>query len=126
MSFPPDILEEAARLHVNLSEVEEQFVRGGGAGGQKINKTSSCVVLNYRNFSVRCQRHREREKNRISAYRLLFKKVELMRLGRRSEIAKKQFKLRKQKQRRSRRSKERMLADKAHRSGIKALRAAPQ
>lgn len=28
-------------------DLEEQFVKGSGPGGQKINKTSSCVVLKH-------------------------------------------------------------------------------
>ena len=33
--------ERFARLRVTPDEIEERFVRGSGAGGQKINKTSS-------------------------------------------------------------------------------------
>lgn len=31
-------------LEINENEIEEQFVRGSGPGGQKINKSSVCVV----------------------------------------------------------------------------------
>lgn len=126
MELSDEILKQAERLHVRLDAVEEQFVRGGGAGGQKINKTSSCVVLAYPplNVLVRCQRHREREKNRMSAYKLLLQKIEQIRLGRKSAIEQKQFKLRKQKARRTRKSKEKMLKAKAHRSALKQSRAA--
>ncbi len=125
MEFSDEILELAARLNVRLEDVEEQFVRGSGAGGQKINKTSSCVFLKYvpSGLIVRCQRHREREKNRMSAYKLLLRKIEEIRLGKKSLIAQNQFKLKKQKARRSRKSKEKMLANKAHRSAVKASRA---
>lgn len=35
-------------LHVlNEDELEEQFVRGSGPGGQATNKTSNCVVLKH-------------------------------------------------------------------------------
>lgn len=35
-------------LHVlNEDELEEQFVRGSGPGGQATNKTSNCVVLRH-------------------------------------------------------------------------------
>lgn len=32
---------------INEDEIEEQFVRGSGPGGQKINKTASCVVSGF-------------------------------------------------------------------------------
>ena len=124
MEFSDEILELAARLNVRLEYVEEQFVRGSGAGGQKINKTSSCVFLKYipSGLIVRCQRHREREKNRMSAYKLLLRKIEEIRLGKKSLIAQNQFKLKKQKARRSRKSKEKMLKAKAMRGEVKKLR----
>lgn len=124
MEFSDEILELAARLNVRLEDVEEQFVRGSGAGGQKINKTSSCVFLKYvpSGLIVRCQRHREREKNRMSAYKLLLRKIEEIRLGKKSLIAQNQFKLKKQKARRSRKSKEKMLKAKAMRGEVKKLR----
>jgi hypothetical protein len=31
--------------HDACMQIEEKFVRGSGAGGQKINKTSSCVQM---------------------------------------------------------------------------------
>lgn len=35
-------------LHVlNEDDLEEQFVRGSGPGGQATNKTSNCVVLRH-------------------------------------------------------------------------------
>lgn len=32
---------------LNEDELEEQFVRGSGPGGQATNKTSNCVVLKH-------------------------------------------------------------------------------
>ena len=34
-----------ARLKIDLRLIEEQFVKGGGKGGQKINKTANAVLL---------------------------------------------------------------------------------
>ena len=34
-------------LTLNEDEIEEKFIRGSGPGGQKINKTSSCVELKH-------------------------------------------------------------------------------
>jgi protein subunit release factor B len=99
-------------------------VRGGGKGGQKINKTSSTVLLRHlpTGIEVRCQKHREQSKNRLSAYKLLILKIDEQVRGRESERAKKIFKLKKQKQKRSKRAKEKMLKYKHRRSEIKKAR----
>ncbi|MFH1619430.1 MAG: peptide chain release factor-like protein [bacterium] len=71
--------ERIARLKIDISEIEERFVRGSGKGGQKINKTSNCVVLRYppMNLSIRCQRERKRSLNRFLALRELVDRVEM-------------------------------------------------
>lgn len=48
------------RLGIDLKLIEEQFIRGSGRGGQKINKTSNAILLKYPplNLIVRCQRER--------------------------------------------------------------------
>ena len=128
MEFPvdlaPDILEKAEKLKVFGEDVEEKFIRGGGAGGQKINKTASCVWLKHipTGIEVKCQRHRERERNRTSGYKLLVNKIESVVLGEESEEAQKAFKVRKQKKRRSRRAKEKMVEGKRRRGAVKKTR----
>jgi protein subunit release factor B len=113
-------------LGVQDSEIEETFVRSGGAGGQKVNKSSSCVMLLHRPTGVRvkCQTTRHQAMNRFTARRLLLDKIERMRKGyveaERSRIEK----VRRQKRKRSRGAKERMLADKARRGDTKRLRSA--
>lgn len=132
MTFPVDlaegVIEKAEKLGVLAEEIEEQFVRGSGAGGQKINKTNSCVWLKHvpSGIEVKCQEHREREANRKTAYRLLIEKIEEEKLGRDSRIQQKIFKLRKQKKRRSRRAKEKMVDDKKRRGALKATRKSPE
>ncbi len=124
VELSPELLEKAQKLRVFPEDLAEKFVRGSGAGGQKINKTSSCVWLKHlpTGIEVKVQKHRERERNRLSAYKLLLLKIEEVKLGKASEIAQKVFKIRKQKQRRNRKSKEKMLAAKRHRSETKANR----
>lgn len=104
--------------------MEEAFIRGSGKGGQKINKTSSCVWLRHRpsGVEVRCQKYREQSKNRVAAYKLLIDKVEEKVRGVESKFARAKFKVKKQKARRSRRAKERMLEAKHRRSEVKSLR----
>ena len=128
MEFPVQIsekfLEKARLLHIFTEDIEEKFVRGSGAGGQKVNKTASTVWLKHlpTGIEVKFQEQREREANRSGAYRLLILKIEERVLGKRSEFAQKIFKLRKQKKRRSRKAKEKMLGDKHHRGELKISR----
>src|SRR5438876_5112808 len=70
-------------LGVNESDLEETFVRSGGAGGQKVNKSSSCVMLLHRptRLRVKCQRTRHQGLNRFLARRLLLDKIERMQEG---------------------------------------------
>jgi peptide chain release factor len=126
VELPPAILEKALKLGIDPADVTENFVRGSGHGGQKINKTASCVELHHAptGIDVRMQKHREQSKNRVSAWKLLILKLEEQKLGKESELQQKIFKLRKQKQRRSRKAKEKMLSEKHQRGSVKAKRQA--
>ena len=79
----PGKLEELkariARLGVKLDLVEETFSRGGGKGGQKVNKTSNRVQLSYPPLDLRvaCQRERKRSLNRFLALRELVDQIEM-------------------------------------------------
>ncbi len=67
------------RLGIDVRLIEEAFVRGGGKGGQKINKTANCVQLHYPplDIRVRCQRERKRSVNRFLALRELVDQIEM-------------------------------------------------
>jgi protein subunit release factor B len=65
------------RLGIPPAAIEEKFIRGGGKGGQKINKTANCVQLSWSGIVVRCQRDRKRAVNRFLALRELVDKVEM-------------------------------------------------
>ncbi|NLT69314.1 MAG: peptide chain release factor-like protein [Verrucomicrobiaceae bacterium] len=66
-------------------DLEERFVLGSGSGGQKINKTSSCVYLKHlpSGYEISCQETRSREKNRVIARTRLCEHFE-----KRAEVAK--------------------------------------
>jgi protein subunit release factor B len=68
-----------ARLSIDVRLIEESFARGGGKGGQKINKTSNRVQLCYPPLGLRvsCQRERRRSLNRFLALRELVDQIEM-------------------------------------------------
>lgn len=120
-----DALEkEMKRLKIFDDDLNEDFILGSGSGGQKIQKTHSCVLLRHipTGIRVRCQKTRLRSDNRYHARVLLCEKIiEKTKL----EKSKKQQaieKIRRQKKRRSRKSKEKMLKDKKLHSEKKTLR----
>jgi protein subunit release factor B len=107
-------------LGILESDIEESFVRSSGAGGQHVNKTSSCVALVHRptGIQVKCQIDRSQSVNRFLARRLLVEKFQAEILKQKTTEQQRREKIRRQKRRRSRRAKDKMLADKRHRSNI--------
>ena len=114
-------------LGIQESDIEESFVRSSGHGGQNVNKTSTCVMLLHRptGTQVKCQDTRHQGSNRLLARRLLLEKIESARRAKTQAEKQRIEKNRRQKRPRSRGSKERMLAAKAHRSFKKRSRGKP-
>lgn len=71
------ILQKLKDTGVQLSDIEEHFVRGSGKGGQKINKTASAVQLKHlpSGIVIKYSKHRERSLNRILALRELLERL---------------------------------------------------
>ena len=125
----PDIVEAPLRarfvsLGVHPGEVEERFVRGTGAGGQKINKTSSTVWLQHRptGAEVRCQRERNQATNRLIAWTELAEKLEWLRQETKNQAQSARELARRQNRKKSRGQKLRMIQEKKHRAKIKQKR----
>jgi len=114
-------------LNIKERDIEERFIRASKKGGQKVNKTSSCVYLKHRptGIEVKCQRERSQALNRFLARRILADKIESLVLGKKAAEQKRIEKIRRQKRRRSRRAKEKMLRYKKIRSQKKELRRPP-
>lgn len=118
------LLARMAAEGIREGDLVEQFIRGSGAGGQKINKTSSCVYLLHKpsGIEIKCQRERSQAMNRFLARRELCDKLEERRKGAASARQQEQERIRRQKRRRSRRAKARMLDGKRQQGEKKAMR----
>jgi protein subunit release factor B len=114
------------KLGIHERDLDEQFLRSGGPGGQHVNKVSTCVMLTHRpsGLTVRCQEERSQGLNRYLARKRLAEKMEEVLLGAASRRQQEIEKIRRQKRKRSKRAKEKMLEAKHHRAGVKADRKA--
>jgi peptide chain release factor len=65
-------------LGIQEKDIEEKFVRSAGRGGQKVNKTSSCVYLKHvpTGVEVKCMQERSQSLNRFLARRELLSRIE--------------------------------------------------
>lgn len=130
MSFPvsikknEELTRKMASLGIRESDLEESFVRSGGAGGQHVNKVSTCVILKHRpsGIVVKCQEERSQALNRYRARRILVTRLESKIHGEKSEEARRIAKIKRQKRKRSKRAKDKMLALKKAHGEKKALR----
>lgn len=88
-------------------DLDEQFIRSGGPGGQHVNRTATCVYLCHRptGLEVKMQKARSQALNRFYARRRMCELLEARTLGAASPEARAREKARKQKDRRRRRVK---------------------
>ncbi|MDK9717892.1 MAG: peptide chain release factor-like protein [Trichlorobacter sp.] len=99
------LLARMIELNIREEDIEERFVRSSGKGGQHLNKTSSAAQVRHlpTGIEARCGRERSQSLNRFLARRELLEKIARSR-GLPGSDDEKVAKLRKQKNRRNRRS----------------------
>ncbi|XP_006640442.1 mitochondrial translation release factor in rescue [Lepisosteus oculatus] len=93
---------------VNEDELEEQFVRGHGPGGQATNKTSNCVVLKHvpSGIVVKCHQTRSVEVNRKRAREILQEKLDVFYRGADGEVLQQKKETERKKQEKRRKAKD--------------------
>ncbi len=98
--------ERMEALDIHEKDIEEKFVRSSGKGGQKVNKTSTCVYLKHlpTGIEVKCMKDRSQSINRFIARRELVKRIEIL-TGAAEPKMTKLDKMKKQKAKRHKRAK---------------------
>jgi len=121
-----ELKERMARLHIKEADLRERFIKGAGPGGQKINKTSSCVQLLHvpSGIEVKCAVSRSQAMNRFLARRQLCERLERTVFKEKSAKEREIARIRRQKRRRTKRRQEKMLKEKRIRAETKANRKA--
>ncbi len=123
-----DLRQRMQRLGIREADLEEKFVLGSGPGGQKINKTASCVQLTHlpSGHEVKCQRDRSRAVNRLLARAELCDRIE-------EEIRRRERRRRTEEERKRRRerrpnkaARRRNVEIKRRRGRLKRLRREPE
>lgn len=115
------------QLNILESDLRETFVRASGSGGQKVNKTSSCVRLVHvpSGEEVRCQESRSQMVNRYLAREALCKQIQTAATRRRAAARHEQEKDRRRNRGLSKGSKRRRIKARKKRSELKKLRRKP-
>jgi protein subunit release factor B len=99
--------EKMEALGIHEKDIEEKFIRSSGSGGQKVNKTSTCVYLKHipTGVEVKWMRERNQSLNRFLARRELMLRIEKL-SGRLPPEEVKSEKARRQKLKRKKRAKQ--------------------
>jgi len=72
-------IPDAAEITLKESDVDIVATRGTGNGGQKRNKTSSCIVVTHKRTGlvVRCDNERSQHQNKFLALSIMEAKLKL-------------------------------------------------
>lgn len=86
------IIDDTIHIGIKESDVEWDFFRSSGAGGQSVNKTESAVRITHKpsGLIITCQQAREQRENRDIALKMLRSKLYDLELQKRRDQAEEQ------------------------------------
>ncbi len=115
------------RAKVYERDLAERFIRGSGPGGQKVNKTSSCVQLRHivSGIEVKCQESRSLMANRVQARNLICSIIEDRERKRKEQRKSELEKIRRKNRKPSKRQKRLNVANKRKHGIKKKMRRSP-
>lgn len=104
-----ELLMRMATCGIEEKDLEEKFIRSGGPGGQHVNRSATCVYIRHSvtGLEVKMQQSRSQGLNRFYARRRLCELIEEADGTRKSNAEIAREKIRKQKARRRKRTKNR-------------------
>lgn len=111
LSKQKELENKFKKLNIKESDIIEKFIYSSGKGGQNVNKVSTCVYLKYipLNIEIKCQKYRKQLLNRYVSRKMLAEEIENRLLGEKSKKQKEIEKIRRQKRKRTKRAKEKIL-----------------
>ena len=121
------LIEWMKRLQITEADLVEKFILGSGKGGQNLHKTASTVYLKHlpSSLEIKCQYSRSRDDNRYFARERLCEKLHVIISDEKTKEQQRIEKVKRQKKRRSRRVKQKMLDEKFKQGQLKRLRKKP-
>lgn len=106
-----ELLARMEKLGIREVDLLEKFILGSGPGGQKVNKTASCVYLKHlpSGIEIKCAKERSQDLNRFLARRELCERIEKELFGIKTPKERAIDKIKKQKKRKERKTKRKLL-----------------
>lgn len=106
--------ERMEALGIYEKDIEERFIRSSGSGGQKVNKTSTCVYLKHvpTGIEVKWMKERSQSLNRFLARRELVRRLEKL-SGQRTSEENMREKIKRQKLKRKKRARQKYRESKS-------------